>query len=295
VVRTVRNCKGFASDRVIRVYSCAGTYHRALAPLFLGTAAARRCGTRHEESLMRMVRSRVLLAATVVAGVAGLAGPAAAAPAAEPTPVPIAPGFVTPPVLGWPLLHSCDGKPATIVGTSGADTLVGTPYDDVIVALGGNDTVRGLGGADTICAGTGTDIVFGDVQYPSGSDGTNRVFGGTGNDFLLGGASKDLLVGDDGNDYLWGDAGSDTMQGKSGDDVLIGRQGLDYHEGGEGADELDAAQGDDGSYDMVYGGPGNDILRTRDGKGNDVGDYGGGWDGCAKDAGDAITGCHFLL
>ncbi|MFH0351182.1 MAG: hypothetical protein ACHBMF_04515 [Chromatiales bacterium] len=48
-------------------------------------------------------------------------------------------GQATPPV-------TCNGLPATILGTFGQDTLVGTPGNDVIHGRGGNDTIRGLGG-----------------------------------------------------------------------------------------------------------------------------------------------------
>ena len=52
---------------------------------------------------------------------------------------------------------SCQGRVATIVGTSGDDTLIGTPGSDVIAARGGNDVVRGKGGNDQICGGFGSD------------------------------------------------------------------------------------------------------------------------------------------
>src|SRR6478752_9020035 len=45
----------------------------------------------------------------------------------------------------------CHGVPATITGTSAAQTINGTAGNDVIVALGGGDTVNGNGGDDIIC------------------------------------------------------------------------------------------------------------------------------------------------
>ena len=56
---------------------------------------------------------------------------------------------------------SCEGQPATIVGTQGADIINGTAGNDVIVSLGGDDLVRGLAGDDLICAGAGNDIAYG--------------------------------------------------------------------------------------------------------------------------------------
>src|SRR6266567_2717501 len=38
---------------------------------------------------------------------------------------------------------TCDGRPATIVGTEGNDTIKGTPGRDVIVGLGGDDQIYG--------------------------------------------------------------------------------------------------------------------------------------------------------
>jgi Ca2+-binding RTX toxin-like protein len=40
---------------------------------------------------------------------------------------------------------TCNGLPATIVGTDDDDTLNGTPGPHVIAGLGGNDTIHGNG------------------------------------------------------------------------------------------------------------------------------------------------------
>jgi hypothetical protein len=99
---------------------------------------------------------------------------------------------------------TCAGRPATIVGTAGADTLVGTPGADVIVAGGGRDTVRALRGADAVCAGGGRD----------------RVSGGTGADRLNGGGSRDRLSGGRGRDRIRGGRGVDTCAGGAGTDAV---------------------------------------------------------------------------
>ena len=72
----------------------------------------------------------------------------------------------------------CDGRPATIVGTSGNDVLKGTDGDDVIVGLGGADRLVGLAGDDTIC----------------GKNGDDTLIGGPGNDVLLGGPGSDWVA-----------------------------------------------------------------------------------------------------
>ena len=55
----------------------------------------------------------------------------------------------------------CDGRPATIVGTSGDDRLTGTNRDDVIVGLEGNDQITGGAGNDIICGSQGDDTLIG--------------------------------------------------------------------------------------------------------------------------------------
>ncbi len=104
---------------------------------------------------------------------------------------------------------TCDGKPATIVGTEGPDgvqpdsppQLIGTPGPDVIVALGGDDI---------------------------------GVYGGAGNDVICGGPGKDLLEGGAGKDTLLGQAGSDLLNGDGGS--RADEPGKDRCEGGKGHD-----------------------------------------------------------
>jgi Ca2+-binding RTX toxin-like protein len=87
----------------------------------------------------------------------------------------------------------CNGKPASIVGTGGADQLTGTPAADVIAALGGNDKVSGLAGSDVICGGTGKDKL-------KGGPGKDTLVGQKGKDTLNGGGSKDTCIGGTSND-----------------------------------------------------------------------------------------------
>ena len=83
------------------------------------------------------------------------------------------------------LCVSCDGRPATQVGTVGAETIVGTPGRDVIASLYGRDVVRGRGGGDVICGGGSSD----------------RLLGGKGRDRLFGGGGRDTCRGGPNNDY----------------------------------------------------------------------------------------------
>jgi hypothetical protein len=98
----------------------------------------------------------------------------------------------------------CQGKTATLAGTSGADNLKGTAKRDVIVALGGRDTVNGRGGNDLICGLAGKDNL-------KGGAGKDTLVGGAGADKLLGGAGKDKLQGQAGKDTCNGGPGSDTQ------------------------------------------------------------------------------------
>jgi subtilisin-like proprotein convertase family protein len=109
--------------------------------------------------------------------------PAPAPPSPPASPSPSAP----------PPAPECNGRTATITGTSGDETLTGTRGPDVIVALEGNDVVRGGGGNDVICGGAGNDSL-------AGGGGNDRLLGETGKDKLSGGAKRDTCDGGAGKD-----------------------------------------------------------------------------------------------
>src|SRR2546423_7821769 len=50
---------------------------------------------------------------------------------------------------------TCQGHPATLVGTPGDDIIDAGPGNDVIAGLGGNDLIIGSHGNDVICGGPG--------------------------------------------------------------------------------------------------------------------------------------------
>ena len=103
------------------------------------------------------------------------------------------------------LAPTCNGIPATIVGTDGDDKIKGTSGDDAIVGLGGNDRIDGKGGNDCI----------------DGGDGNDRIKGDAGNDTLLGGDGDDRIDGGDGNDDLDGGDGLDRIDGGPDTDTCV--------------------------------------------------------------------------
>ena len=145
------------------------------------------------------------------------------------------PGF-----LSISLQPTCNGLPATIVGTAGGNVIYGTNGADVIVGLGGNDTIYGGNGNDVIC----------------GNEGNDTIYGGNGDDTLLGSTGDDILSGDSGNDTLSGSNGNDTLTGANGDDILTAGAGADIMDGNNGNDTLSG----EGGNDSLTGGNGNDLL-----------------------------------
>ncbi|HET7090035.1 MAG TPA: ExeM/NucH family extracellular endonuclease, partial [Anaerolineae bacterium] len=151
--------------------------------------------------------------------------------------------------LGLALNATCNGLPATLVGTTGDDVINGTSGPDVIAGLGGNDIIYGGKGDDVICGYAGDDTLNGD-------DGNDTLIGSYGNDVLDGGKGNDTLTGGDGSDVLDGQDGEDVLDGGSGNDTLTGGDGDDTLAGGNGNDALTGSNGDD----VLDGGADNDTL-----------------------------------
>ena len=103
---------------------------------------------------------------------------------------------------------TCDGRPATIVGSG---FIPGTDGPDVIVGSDSDDVIFGGKGRDIICGGKGDDVIFGE-------EGRDRVFGGGGNDQMAGGPGHDDLFGWRGDDLIRGGGGNDFINGGSGVD-----------------------------------------------------------------------------
>lgn len=150
-------------------------------------------------------------------------------------------------------LPTCNGQPATIVGTPGPDRIIGTPGRDVIYADAGDDVVSGEGTGDVICGGLDNDTI-------GGGSGNDRLFGEDGTDTLGGDRGNDRLDGGAGDgDRLRGGLGDDRGDGGLGNgDEVVGDLGIDVVSGGDGDGDL--VRGDSGA-DTMRGGPGvNDVA-----------------------------------
>lgn len=182
---------------------------------------------------------------------------------------------------------TCQGLPATIVGTAGDDDLTGTSGSDVIVGGAGADTIDARGGDDVVCGGADGDDLRGgagddalDAGSPDQDPGSvDLLDGGPDDDTLRGnvetfadyrdataGVRVDLGAGRAtgmGTDML---IGVPDLYGSPFADVLVGNAGANEIRGGEGADEIrglaghddlytNAYLGDDGAADRLFAGP----------------------------------------
>ena len=120
--------------------------------------------------------------------------------------------------------ETCQGRPATLVGTPGQVGLVGTEADDVVVTNGAV-SVETLGGADLVCVTdsgyyTGSRVNTGagnDVVDASGTRGRAEAVLGTGSDSYLGSPAQDRVITGQGGDAL--DTEVDTVVSTSGGSV----------------------------------------------------------------------------
>ncbi len=195
-------------------------------------------------------------------------------------------GFPDPPrnvmdITWGPAYTPCQGRGATIAGSSGADVLRGTAGNDVIAGLGGDDTIIPGAGADVICGGQGTDSAsYADRSEPvaarlapaSGGEGE----GDRARSLAVGGDSEDPIVldliaevenlsGGAGPDVLFGDEQANRILGGPGNDRLYGAGGRDHLAAGHGDDQLRGGPGEDtlnggGDADLLDGGPGEDLA-----------------------------------
>jgi hypothetical protein len=206
-------------------------------------------------------------------------------------------------------------------GTPGPDKLVGTSRADKLIGRGGRDTLLGRKGGDRLNGGKGRDKLLAGrgADRLKGGKGRDRLLAGPGNDVLRGGTGKDHLYGGDGDDVLDGGPLDDPwpvdppyrrerLLGGAGNDVLVSHVGGAVVMGGTGNNTIDGrdrltrchvragsralASGGPLCAQWLFAGPGDDVIRARDGN-LDMIDCSGGHDVVTADAIDEImSGCE---
>ena len=137
----------------------------------------------------------------------------------------------------------------TLIGFDQQGTGAGDIFTNQFYGAGGNDSISGLAGNDQLYGGADQDTIY-------GGSGDDTVDGGTGNDQLYGDAGNDLIAGGDGRDLVYGGDGNDVIDTSSslaGERPDIGYPGL-----------YPADSDVNNDKDTVYGGAGDDTIRTGD-------------------------------
>lgn len=211
-----------------------------------------------------------------------------------------------------PTFVQCAGYPTSLqifLGDGDDNADISVPYPKLIDAGPGRDTIRHWGSKfqqevlHTLRGGPGDDTIY-------GSQGRDRIDGGPGMDKLYGRESGDEINGGPEMDYIYGDEDDDTLRGDDGNDWIYGGDGHDKIEPGRGPDMVDGGNGNDrvtevstttspaedanpdNDGDLIFGGPGKDVLSGGDdndsisgGLGNDVIIGGGGRDNLLGEGG----------
>ncbi len=155
---------------------------------------------------------------------------------------------------------TCEGVPATIVGTPDRHRLAGTSGDDVIVTGGarrvdarsGNDLVCVTGRTQTVDLGNGDDRVLTDDVAMR----TYLTLGG-GADQVVGGARRDSVYAGDGAEQVSTGAGADSYDGPD----SPGEGADDQVSLGPGPDRASLSQPNVGG--VLDGGGGSNTLQLR--------------------------------
>jgi Ca2+-binding RTX toxin-like protein len=211
------------------------------------------------------------------------------------------------------------GADDTIAGTSGLATLIRLRMD----GGDGNDTLTGGNGDDVMAGGTGDDRLV-------GAQGRDLMAGGEGDDAMVwtNGDGSDVIDGEAGDDTVEVDgaaaAGDDfrvrpngrrvrlqrinlvpfsldigtsehlDVDAGGGDDRIAGSRGLArlISSSFDGQDGKDRITGTDGADELI-GGPGRDVIRSRD-RAADVVDCGTGRDVAIVDRRDDVRNCTIV-
>ena len=174
-----------------------------------------------------------------------------------------------------------------------------------------NITAYAGGGRDSLVGGQGDDLLdlSGDITDGDGGDSFYAyLYGGVGNDTLIGSDSHDSIKGEDGDDLIAGGAGDDIIDGVAGADTMSGGGDTDtlrydglflFTERATGvlviadgiANDGETGEGDDvdGTFEWIWGTPGNDYLIGSD-SGNRLHGLGGDDTLVGNGGGDLLDG-----
>jgi Ca2+-binding RTX toxin-like protein len=212
------------------------------------------------------------------------------------------------------------GGDDTIAGASGLATLIKLTLN----GGDGNDTLAGGNGDDVMAGGTGSDRLV-------GAQGRDAMAGNDGDDTMVwnNGDGSDVMNGDAGEDTVevnGAAAAADDFRVKrngkrvrferinlvpfsldigtsehldvnagGGDDRIVGGKGLArlISSSFDGQDGKDRITGTDGADELI-GGPGRDVIRSRD-RAADLVDCGSGLDLAIVDRRDRVRQCNIVL
>ena len=200
-------------------------------------------------------------------------------------PDPLDPGAAFPqvgPIGVFSSPHSWDVTDTEAIGFDGylqaleyvlgidSSTDLSSHYNDYLSGGDGNDFLYGGRGADVLLGGEGDDVLDADalslqfafnVRDATWVDAISGLFGLPGDDFLDGGDGNDRLTdADGGSDVFFGGRGNDTIL--SMDPHSESLSFTNYLDGGEGNDTLIASNPSLFGFDVLNGGPGDDVLRV---------------------------------
>ena len=154
-----------------------------------------------------------------------------------------------------------------LTGGAAGERLDGGLGDDTIAGGDGNDEVYGRAGDDALTGGPGSDTLGVDWRAPSGIDVdlsrgvvTDDGYGDSDTagpfEVIEDTMRDDRITGDDGPNTVQPSGGYDIVDGRGGDDKVWSSQWNGGQlSGGEGNDDLSG-------LGSLYGGPGDDILRS---------------------------------
>lgn len=114
--------------------------------------------------------------------------------------------------------------PDQIFGEAGRDVIEGRPGHDLLDGGDADDFLRGNMGHDRLYGGAGHDQMRGDIgnDILRGDGGRDSLRGDDGNDVLIGGDGADRLDAVIGRDIVIGGAANDSLVGADGGALLIG-------------------------------------------------------------------------